>query len=103
MSSSRRPWLGWQFVGPKGIWLSQLSVEVANATANPRVVVCVHGLSRQGRDFDTLATSLAGEGVRVVAPDIPGRGRSAWLPVAAGYGYPVYLGVMAALIARYKP
>ena len=41
-----------------------------------RVVICVHGLTRQGRDFDPLATVLAGQGYRVVCPDLVGRGRS---------------------------
>jgi pimeloyl-ACP methyl ester carboxylesterase len=46
------------------------------------VVICVHGLSRQGRDFDVLAQALlarAGGALRVVCPDVPGRGRSDWL------------------------
>src|ERR1044071_5945888 len=38
--------------------------------------VCVHGLSRQGRDFDYLAADLATSGRRVVCPDLVGRGRS---------------------------
>lgn len=42
------------------------------------LVVCVHGLSRTGRDFDPLARRLASEGYRVVCPDMPGRGRSEW-------------------------
>jgi pimeloyl-ACP methyl ester carboxylesterase len=42
---------------------------------NPHVVVCVHGLSRQGRDFDALARTLAPH-MRVVCPDVVGRGRS---------------------------
>jgi pimeloyl-ACP methyl ester carboxylesterase len=65
-----------------------------------RTIVCVHGLSRNGRDFDTLASALADEGARVVAPDLPGRGRSDWLPSAAQYTDRTYLRAMAALIAR---
>jgi len=41
-------------------------------------VVCVHGFSRNGRAFDTLARALAAEGFRVLCPDVPGRGRSEW-------------------------
>ena len=44
--------------------------------SSPRVAVCVHGLTRQGRDFDLLAQSLARLGYRVVCPDVAGRGRS---------------------------
>jgi pimeloyl-ACP methyl ester carboxylesterase len=53
--------------------------------ANPRVLVCAHGLTRQGRDFDTLARALCGD-YRVVCPDVVGRGRSDWLADPMGYG-----------------
>ena len=65
-----------------------------------RPVVCAHGLTRNGRDFDALAASLAAQGRRVIAVDFPGRGRSAWLPDPALYAFPVYLGALAALLAR---
>lgn len=64
-----------------------------------RSIVCVHGLTRNGRDFDTLAEALSGD-ARVVCPDVVGRGRSDWLPDAALYGYPQYCADMTALIAR---
>ncbi|HEX6002467.1 MAG TPA: alpha/beta hydrolase [Burkholderiales bacterium] len=66
---------------------------------NPRIVVCVHGLTRTGRDFDDLARALQGE-FRVACPDIVGRGSSDWLPASGDYGYPQYLADMNALIAR---
>jgi len=65
-----------------------------------RTVVCVHGVSRTGRDFDVLAAALAEQGARVVAPDLPGRGRSDWLDASAHYTDRAYLRAMAALIAR---
>ncbi len=65
-----------------------------------RTVVCVHGLTRSGRDFDALAAALAEAGCRVVCPDVVGRGDSDWLADPAGYGYPQYLADMNALIAR---
>ncbi|MGQ0664740.1 MAG: alpha/beta fold hydrolase [Pseudomonadota bacterium] len=65
-----------------------------------RTVVCAHGLTRLGRDFDALAAALAREGMRVVAPDMPGRGRSPWLARKEDYSYPFYVAAMAALIAR---
>ena len=65
---------------------------------NPRVLVCVHGLTRNGRDFDTLAASLA-DAYRVVCPDVAGRGRSDWLRDPADYTYPVYCNDMAVLLA----
>ena len=65
-----------------------------------RVVICVHGLTRNGRDFDTLASALAGTGYRVVCPDVVGRGESGWLAIPAGYGFPQYLADMTVLLAR---
>lgn len=70
------------------------------------VVVCVHGLSRQGRDFDTLAQALcnqAGNSVRVVCPDVVGRGRSDWLKDPMGYQIAAYAADMLALLAQLKP
>jgi pimeloyl-ACP methyl ester carboxylesterase len=66
--------------------------------AGAPTVVCVHGLTRNGRDFDRLAEALSAR-YRVVAPDMPGRGKSDWVP-AEQYGYPLYLTVCAALLAR---
>ncbi|MGJ7603767.1 alpha/beta fold hydrolase [Variovorax sp. LT1R20] len=67
------------------------------------VVVCVHGLTRQGRDFDVLAQAIvarAGGDVRVICPDVVGRGRSDWLRAPAFYQVPVYAADMVALIAQ---
>jgi pimeloyl-ACP methyl ester carboxylesterase len=69
------------------------------AADNPRLIVCVHGLTRNSRDFDDLAQALAGD-CRVLCPDVAGRGRSEWLRHKQDYGYPQYLSDMAALIAR---
>jgi pimeloyl-ACP methyl ester carboxylesterase len=105
-----------------------------------RVIVCCHGLTRNGRDFDILAARLASGidfalatrqetdvesggswftklwrrrpepaplaldpnpvPIRVICPDIAGRGRSEWLKDPANYGYPQYMSDMTALIAR---
>ena len=66
---------------------------------NSRVVICVHGLTRNGRDFDDLARALAPE-YRVLCPDVAGRGKSEWLTHKEDYGYPLYCSDMAALVAR---
>ena len=63
------------------------------------IVICVHGLTRGGRDFDALAQALA-PALRVVCPDIVGRGKSAWLEDKNEYSYAQYCADMAALIAR---
>jgi pimeloyl-ACP methyl ester carboxylesterase len=73
---------------------------------SPHVVICVHGLSRQGRDFDVLAQSLceaAGshqQTVRVVCADVAGRGESDWLKDPMGYQVPAYAADMLALFAQ---
>jgi pimeloyl-ACP methyl ester carboxylesterase len=66
---------------------------------NPRVLVCVHGLSRQGRDFDVLAGAMSGA-YRVVCPDVVGRGRSDALADPQGYQIPAYVADMVTLLAR---
>lgn len=65
---------------------------------NPKVLVCVHGLTRNGRDFDYLAERLAAD-YRVICPDVVGRGRSDWLRDPADYTYPVYCQDLATLVA----
>lgn len=65
-----------------------------------RTVVCVHGVSRTGRDFDVLARALVEQGARVIAPDLPGRGRSEWLESSMHYTDRAYTSAMGALIAR---
>jgi pimeloyl-ACP methyl ester carboxylesterase len=65
------------------------------------VVACAHGLSRQGRDFDTLARALLARSplpLRIVCPDVAGRGRSDWLADPQGYGIPQYVGDMLHLL-----
>jgi len=69
--------------------------------ANHTVLVCLHGLTRQGRDFDTLARAVL-DRYRVVCPDVVGRGRSDWLRNPMGYVLPQYVSDMVALLARLK-
>jgi len=69
------------------------------AADNPRVLVCVHGLTRCGRDFDFLAQALEND-YRVVCPDVAGRGKSDWLKTKVLYALPQYGADMTALIAR---
>ena len=69
----------------------------------PHLVICVHGLSRQGRDFDVLARALVARAdgrLRVVCPDVAGRGRSDWLKDPMGYQIPQYAADMLALLAQ---
>jgi pimeloyl-ACP methyl ester carboxylesterase len=63
-------------------------------------VVCVHGLTRNGRDFDVLAQALAARGRRVLCPDLPGRGASDRLADPMLYQPPSYVVALAHLLAR---
>ncbi len=71
-----------------------------------RLVVCVHGLSRQGRDFDVVARALlqraadTGQPLRVVCPDVVGRGESDWLKDPMGYQFVTYVGDMLAMLSQ---
>jgi pimeloyl-ACP methyl ester carboxylesterase len=67
--------------------------------SNRRPVICVHGLTRNGRDFDRLAQGLSSDRL-VVCPDVVGRGQSDWLTDSTGYGYAQYCADMGGLIAR---
>ena len=73
----------------------------AESGCNDHVVVCVHGLSRQGRDFDVLARALR-QSVRVVCPDVVGRGQSDWLEDPMAYQIPTYVQDMVALLAQLR-
>jgi pimeloyl-ACP methyl ester carboxylesterase len=70
------------------------------------VVLCVHGLTRQGRDFDVLAQALcalAPDALRVVCPDVVGRGQSDWLNDPMGYQVPFYAADLQALVRQLAP
>lgn len=86
-----------QWLSPAG--LQNLGYREWGDPANPHVLICVHGLTRVSNDFHTLAQTMA-QHVRVVAPDVPGRGRSDWLPNPALYSVPNYAAAMVALLAR---
>ena len=66
---------------------------------NPHVVVCVHGLARNSRDFDYLADALTPE-CRVVCMDVAGRGESDWLANKSDYKFSTYQSDGAAMLAR---
>ncbi len=74
--------------------------------SSAHVVVCAHGLSRQGRDFDVLAQALCEKaaklpgGIRVVCPDVVGRGESDWLADPMGYQIPCYAADMLAMLGQ---
>ena len=86
-----------QCLSPSG--LHRMSYYEWGERDNPRVLVCVHGLTRNGSDFDALASALSGH-YRVICPDVVGRGRSGRLRDPAAYAVPQYVADMVTLIAR---
>lgn len=84
-------------LGPDGF--HRLAYTDWGGPGNPHVVICIHGLSRNSRDFDRLAAALEAD-CRVVCMDVVGRGCSDWLRDKSGYSFPTYLNDAAALIAR---
>lgn len=94
MSMSQQHFLS---LGPDGF--HRLAYTDWGDPADPHVVICVHGLSRNSRDFDRLADALSSD-CRVVCPDVVGRGESDWLQDRFAYSFPTYLSDAAALVAR---
>lgn len=82
-----------------GSGLNRLSYLEWGDAANPRALVCVHGLTRCANDFEPLAGALA-DRYRVVCPDMPGRGESDWLKNPMEYATQTYLNAAVTLIAR---
>ena len=90
-----------QCMGPHG--LHRMAYWEWGDAANRKVLVCVHGLTRQGRDFDRLAQALIEKSphpLQVICPDVVGRGRSEWLSQPAGYQIPQYAADMMAMLAQ---
>ncbi|HEX2544257.1 MAG TPA: alpha/beta hydrolase [Ramlibacter sp.] len=87
---------------PDAAGMHRMAYWLWGATDAPHLVVCAHGLSRQGRDFDVLAEALVtrSPSVRVACPDVVGRGRSDWLADPSGYAIPTYAGDMLQMLAQ---
>jgi pimeloyl-ACP methyl ester carboxylesterase len=86
-----------QCISPAG--LHRMAYKEWGDPANPRVLVCVHGVTRVGDDFDALAASLC-DTYRVICPDVVGRGRSGRLRNPMFYAIPQYVSDMVTLLAR---
>jgi pimeloyl-ACP methyl ester carboxylesterase len=67
---------------------------------NGRPIICVHGLTGNGHDFDYIAPALVDDGYRVIAVDLVGRGRSDFLSEPLDYNFDVYLHDLYGLIAH---
>ncbi len=87
----------WKGLSPAGF--HNLHYTQWGEDTNKRIIICVHGLSRNSRDFDFLAKRLQND-YRIICPDMPGRGESDWLKDPSYYSTPQYLADLTALIAR---
>ncbi len=79
--------------------LHQMSYKEWGDERNSRILVCAHGVTRVGDDFDVMARALS-DHYRVICPDVVGRGRSGRLLDPQMYRIPQYVGDMVTLIAR---
>jgi pimeloyl-ACP methyl ester carboxylesterase len=86
-----------QCFSPAG--LHRMSYKEWGDQQNPKVLICVHGITRVGDDFDALASALIDE-YRVICPDVVGRGYSDRLANPQLYQIPQYVSDMVTLIAR---
>lgn len=86
ISSSVEGNLAYALWQPKGEWKG--------------TVICVHGLSRQKRDFDFLAEFLSAQGYRVYAVDVPGRGGSMHFKDPDLYRLDIYADVFSDFIKK---
>jgi pimeloyl-ACP methyl ester carboxylesterase len=86
-----------QCISPTG--LHAMSYKEWGDPLNPKVLVCVHGVTRVAEDFDSLAVALCDE-YRVVCPDVVGRGYSGRLRNPMHYQIPQYVSDMVSLLAR---
>ena len=90
---------------PRRIAWWEWGSEAAAPKGPAQVVLCVHGLTRQARDFDVLAQALLAQAqrpLRVLCVDVAGRGHSDWLADPAAYGVPTYAADLALLLAHLR-
>jgi pimeloyl-ACP methyl ester carboxylesterase len=92
---------------PRRLWVDvpcasgetrRMAVHDWGEITNQRVLVCVHGLSRNGRDFDVIADVLS-KHYRLLCPDVIGRGESDWYASAAEYAIPNYVAAMLKMLS----
>lgn len=86
-----------QCISPLG--LHQMAYKEWGDPLNPKVLICVHGVTRVSDDFDVLAQALEND-YRVICPDVVGRGRSDHLANPQLYQLPQYVSDMVTLLAR---
>jgi pimeloyl-ACP methyl ester carboxylesterase len=86
------------FMGSSPLGFHRVAYTVWGKRHKQPPIICVHGLVRNGRDFDRLAATL-GADTDVYCPDVVGRGQSEWLKDPTHYTYPQYVKDMTEMIA----
>lgn len=86
-----------QCLSPSG--LHRMAYKEWGDVDNPKVLVCVHGVTRVSDDFDSMARTLC-QSYRVICPDVVGRGRSEKLRNAQHYQISQYVSDLVTLLAR---
>ena len=80
---------------------AQSSADIGETEASARPpIICLHGLTRNARDFEKLAPYIAAQGWRVVVPEMRGRGKSEYASDSATYAVPTYVGDVLALLEQ---
>jgi pimeloyl-ACP methyl ester carboxylesterase len=92
----------YQFISEEGQKRGSYHLWQAQHSGKRPPLFCVHGLTRNGRDFDRLAKVLA-QDYDVFCPDVIGRGDSDWLTQPQLYGYPLYISQMTQLLQQIMP
>ncbi len=83
---------------PDGLTLHARDYPAASGPAQ-LPVICIHGLTRNSRDFEDLAPHIAARGRRVLAVDVRGRGQSAWDPLPVNYQPTTYAGDVVSMMS----
>ena len=90
----------WQSPDGLELYFRDYAAGGEGATSGKLPVLCLHGLTRNSRDFEGLAPHIASQGHRVIVPDMRGRGQSAYAEDSATYAVPTYIADVMALLAQ---
>ena len=91
--------IDYHYQSPEGTRRGSYHLWPCQGNTPERVLFCVHGLTRNARDFDYLARVLS-QDYTVICPDVAGRGDSEWLTQPDLYGYPLYISQMVQLVQQ---
>jgi pimeloyl-ACP methyl ester carboxylesterase len=85
------------FTAPDQVKTYYRRYQAGNASSS-LPVLCMHGLTRNSRDFETLAPQIAAAGRTVICVDVRGRARSDYDPKPENYTPAVYINDMFGIL-----